>query len=60
MSFTYDTEPTTTFTRDTSTSLVSWDDIESAWADTNVTWGGDGTPFAYDTELSTSYTNDTI
>lgn len=60
MSWTNDTELTTTYTNDTSTSLVSWDDIESAWDDSNVSWNGEGNPFQFDTELTTNYTNDTI
>lgn len=40
MSYSYDTEPTTTYTRDTSTSLYSWDDPETTWDDPIMLWGG--------------------
>lgn len=60
MSYTYDTEPTTSYTNDGTASLISWDDTESLWDDPNASWDGLGTIYTYDTELSTSYTNDTI
>jgi len=59
MSYTYDTEPTTSYTRDSSESLIAWADTETTWASAFATWGGNY-PFTYDTELSTSYTNDTL
>lgn len=58
--YTNDTLPTTTYTRDGSESLVSWDDLETSWGDINATWNGQGTPFQYDTLPTTSYTNDTL
>lgn len=58
--YTNDTLPTTSYTNDGSTSLVSWADAESTWDDVSVSWGGSGNIFTYDTLPTTSYTNDTL
>ena len=57
MSFTYDTEPTTSYAKDSATSIAVWSDIDILWADPLEGWGIGGTPFTYDAEADASALN---
>ena len=56
MSFTYDTEPTTSYAKDSATSIAAWSDIDILWADPLEGWGIGGTPFTYDAEPTGQFT----
>lgn len=58
MAFTYDTEPTTTYTTESTPSEIIWDDTFATWDSPLFQWGGF---YNYDlgVEPSTSFTNDT-